>query len=243
MPQSVEVSCAVCPYVTDINFVRGVTDATLLPLSQLKHLRVLNVGNDDDVLVSFEGGVLPLLQVVGRSLQELSLFEVNDLDLGAIGACCPELKKFSCLIAGFPSATFPVNAHPELLQVKQAVFTHLEQVRVLLHTAENTFPSQFVRLLTVHAKNLSVLHLAYIQTLTDDLFQEILHSNPMERLERLVLESCHHISGEAIHQLLHMKNNLQALVLKDCRDITLRDFTAYKRFVADNNYDTCVEWV
>ena len=243
--KSIEVSVAFCPYVTEVHFVRGLTNESVIQLINLEHLRVLNVANSDEELVTFEEGLLPLLQVRGKNLDDLALFEINNLDLGVIAALCPNLRKFSCLVAGFPQAQFPMNTHPELIEMmlqSHKPFTKLEQVRVLIHTQSNRFPVQYVKILTKNAFNLKELHFAFVQSLTDEVFLNIIENNKMEQVEKITFESCNNISSAIGYLLLDLPNNLRHLLLKDCMEITRRDFDKYKKIVNENCYDMVVDW-
>ena len=241
---SVKVSVATCPLLTEVHFTRGADNRCVLQLAHLEHLRVLHVGNSDEELITFEEGLVPLLQVRGWNLEDLSFHEINKIDVGAIGACCPSLKKFSCLVAGYPTAEFPIHTHPELISaMKHVPFTKLENVKVLIHTAQNTFPPQYVKLLLLKASGLKYLHLAFVQSLTDQVLDFVLEENAFEHLEDCYLESCNKLSGDGIRRLIDVCMVMRSLVLKYCKDITRQDFANYCKLCRENNYEMNIEWM
>ena len=242
--ETVHVSVLVCPYLTEVHFMRGATDECVRSLSELEHLRVLHLGNSDEELITFDGGVLPFITERGSSLLDLSLHEVNKIDIGAIAACCPNLKKISCLVAGYPTAEFPIHTHPELIMaMKHPPFSMLEQVKVLIHSPENTFPPQYVKLLMVKALKLRSLHLAFIHALDDTVLDFILEANSLKELEVCYLESCHSLSGDGIRRLIQECEVMKSLVMKYCNEITRQDFSEYCKLCSDNNYEMNIEWL
>lgn len=244
IPHSVKVAVLVCPFITEVHFMRGATDKCVTLLSELQHLHVLHIGNSDEEFISFEDGILPLLQTRGNSLLDLSLHEVNKIDLGLIAALCQNLKKFSCLIAGYPVAEFPMHTHPEIIaSVNHDVFSKLEQVKLLIHTPENTFPAQYVKILTVNAVKLRELHFAFVHSLTDTVLDFILNANKFEHLENCYFESCNKLSGDSINQLIDVCQVMKSLVLKYCNEITRQDFAQYCKFCRDNNFEMNIEWM
>ena len=54
-------------------------------------------------------------------------------------------------------------------------------------------------------------------------------SNRAENVEKIILESCNNITGQVGHMLLDLPNNLKHLHLKDCMEITRRDFETYQK--------------
>ena len=240
---TVRVSVLACPLVTEVNFISGASDKCVRLLSSLEHLRALHLGNSDVELITFEGGILPMLTERGATLLDFSLHEVNKIDIGAIAACCPNLKKFSCIVAGYPTAEFPVHTHPELIMaMKHPPFAKLEHVKVLIHSPENTFPPQYVKLLTVKALKLQSLHFAYVQSLDDTVLNFILDENSFKNLEACYLESCNRLTGDGIRRLIQLCEVMKSLSLKYCNEITRQDFSDYLKFRSDNNYEMDIDW-
>lgn len=241
--KTVEVSCAFCPYITEVNFIHGVTNESLLYLSSLEHLRVLYLANCDEESITFEEGLVPLLQMRGEQLHEISLYEINNVDIGVIGACCPNLRKFTSLIAGFKNAKFPMHSHPEILMLSHhKPFTKLTHLKILLHTPEKFFPPEYLKSLLCNAKQITEVQLAFIETLTDSILEDVLNVNQLEHLETLTLENCDKVTVAPMLLLLEGPNDLTHLTLKRCKEITLQNFEYLADLAKSNQYDLEILW-
>ena len=227
-----------------VHFLRGVGDPGVVALGTLCHLCILHLANCEEELITFEAGVLPLLQCTGSTIEELALNEINNIDLGCIAAVCRKLKKLQCLIAGYDTAKFLTCSHPELLSVgRHQGFPELQHASILLHSPNNNFSASYLRLLVAESTRLKTLHLAWVDALSDDLWSEILADNHLSQLESLKLESCSQITGEAIWKVLEMDNNLSNLGLMHCFEISRADFEEYQRYCKDHNFDISIDWL
>jgi hypothetical protein len=242
--ESLRISCIRCPNITEAQIHRGVTDNGVHHLAQLTHLSTLHLTNDNGEEITFERGLLPLLQVIGANLEELFLSEINFLDIGAIGHCCPKLRKLSCLVAGFNEAFFPMHTHPEITAVKNQItpFQHLEELHVSIYTEANNFPAQFLRLLLLSATQLRELYLVQVQEFTDDLFTQILQQNPLSHLRVLSLERCNDINLDSIYDFCEADNDLNQLTLKFCQSITRIDQEQLETLVEEEKFDIDIDW-
>ena len=241
---SLSISCLRCPFVTKVYIHRGITDEGVLHLAVLQHLKVLHLTNDNGEDITFEGGLLPLLQAAGSGLEEFAISEVNLLDIAVIGHCCPKLRKFICLTASFRFASFPMHTHPEitLQEGRGAPYQNLEELRLSIYNERNDFPAYFLQLILLNAKRLRELHLVHIQEFSDDLVKSVLEVNPLERLHRLSLDQCNRIGVEPIFDLLLAKNDLVSLSLRCCQELTRIDFEDLQRAVQVNRLEVVIDW-
>lgn len=240
--QSIEVSCNHCPNITEVHFLRGVNNAGVLALSVLKHIKILHLANCEEQLMTFEEGILPLLQASGKSMEELFLNEINQIDVGCVGVCCPNLKIFSCLIAGYDIAEFLSHSHPEMLSLNAKTFTELEEIRLLLHTEQTNFSESYIRMLMNNSPKLKSIQLAQVDAFTDQVLEQILNENPLHRLQKLKLESCMQITGEGIWKLIQAENNLKKLSMLHCFEITRADYYEVQKYCQRMNYAMDITW-
>lgn len=239
---TIQSSCLQCPFITEVHFLRGVDNEGLLLISALKHVRTLHLANSVEELITFDSGVLPVLQLIGSTVEELALNEINDLNVDYIGSCCPDLKNFKCLISEYHSANFQVDSHSELSNTKHVRFRKLEKLEMLLFTAENNLSEFTLYHLIVNAIKLRSLNLAHVNVFGDSNVNSILEKNPLHYLEYLRLECCSHITAEGIWNILESENNLSTLSMLHCFEISRRDYDKFLKYLRSNNCDVNVQW-
>ena len=238
---SIEISCKICPNITEVDFVRGVTDQGLVYLSSLEHLRRIKLANCEEQQISFEAGVLPLLQIRGATVEELSLCDINNIDLACIGACCPNIRSLSCLVAGYASCSFPLCTQPEVLNKSASSFTELRHLKLLLHCPQNSLPSTCLKLLFRNSLELETIGLDNIDVLDDDVMNEILDGNPLLKARSIKLKTCQHVTAAPLWRLLEY-NELSHMDLSGCLQITRRDIDDFKRYCKTKCFNLKIIW-
>ena len=97
---SLRLAVALCPLITEVNIVPcdGLTDVELLQgLLTLKELRklgiIVGISLETESLITFDGGVRPLLEGLGSSLTSLKLSGLDAINTGVIVEHCPNLRR------------------------------------------------------------------------------------------------------------------------------------------------------
>ena len=239
---SIEVSCRICPYITEVYFVRGVTNQGLMYLSTLEHLKSVTLANSEEEAITFEEGIVPLLQIRGATIEELSLNDINKIDIACIGAFCPNIRTLSCLVAGYGVSEFLISSQPEVLNKGSRMFAKLIDLKLLLHCPQNSFPAACLKLLFQNSHNLETLHLNNIDALTDDVMFEIFEANSLRSTNSVRLETCQHITAAPVWFLLEADNELAYLNLSHCLEITRQDVEDFERYCKSKRYNVKIVW-
>ena len=235
----VATACALCPRTSTVKMevpVGFILDA-LTTLTELHTLHLLSDEYED-----FEDCV-PLLQVRGSQLTCLYLNEFFAVDLDLLGSLCPNLKRLSIVYHNDPG-TFTVGSHPELVQAgppNDQIFSQLEELKLFCFPGCDLVPAQLTSLL-VRCVALKFLTLNSIHALTDDVLEDVLKVNPLRHLTLLHLDNCDSISGEALHALMVMDNELKELLLMECREVSRAHYNDLQDIARQKNYLINIYW-
>jgi len=71
----------------------------------------------------------------------------------------------------------------------------------------------------LNSTRLRIVNLQLVNSLTDELFKDILGRNPLPSLEFLTLEQCHRLSVDLLEQLLSQASPLASLHIWGCANI------------------------
>ena len=200
---------ALCPSITEVNMpCDGLTDVELLQgLSTLKELRKLAFMDDPSVetesLITFDGGVRPLLEGLGSSLTSLTFCHFPSVNIGVIVEHCPNLRLLdisyndSYLSTEIPFSTRRIKTEKPMLKKLE-----------ILDIADNLFPGAELRpfvtippedlLLLLSSPSLKQLHVHRCASLNDDLLRDAANVNGFQKLESIFLSDCPNVSERGI---------------------------------------------
>ncbi len=233
--QSLSVAAAYCPNVNEVVMYSYANDESLLTVSRFERLRSMSLLQCFEG-ISLESGILPLLQIRGPQLHTL-VMEVPEIDVPALAYFCPNVRKLGLEFQSCSSETH--------LAVKVAKnwkpFSHMQWLRVAYQQGASVGQSDLLMLLS-HSPDLRYLHLNKLNDLTNEIMATVLEANPMENLENLTLQDCHHITVDAVWPFLLTENELRTLELENCAEITLRDATQMRREIANQKSDLELKW-
>lgn len=237
-PRAVEVSCSMCPHITQVHLFAGVDDEKIVSLKSLKHLHVLEIANVDRQLVTFGAGILPLIIDIGSQLLKISLYEINCIDLILIGNFCSNLRSFSCVLSQYNEIVFTSSYE----MANRNAFCALRELSFVLSSELGDLPQGNLKIILGHGKLLENISLWNIQSLTSELFEYVKQKHGFQELVSLTLENCNAITDDGIWDLIISNNCLKTLVLKECFQITRQDFEKYQYFTVKNNLDLDITW-
>ncbi|KAL4231641.1 hypothetical protein ACF0H5_009220 [Mactra antiquata] len=239
--ESITLACQLCEQATEARLYCDINNNAVLSVKTLKNLTKLGIGNSHTQILTFENGVLPVLREIGHQLEELTLADVNDFDLVAIGNYCRNLQSLSLLVSEdnenqLPSVTnMFVDGH-------HVIFSKLKRLEIHFPMSETNLQRNAFVILLKNAKTLTKVTLQYVSWLTTDIFQEVLEENPLIMLREMKLVYCDVIEGEAIKRLVFESNDLHTLNLFKCRNISRQDFEQMNKYVKKNNLNLSISW-
>ncbi|XP_053407600.1 uncharacterized protein LOC123546272 [Mercenaria mercenaria] len=238
--ESVVLSCRWCPKAMEARLYYKVCDDNILAVKQLKHLTRLGIGNNDGL--TFENGVLPVLKEIGHQLLDLTLADVNDFDLLAVGYWGRNLQKLTVLLSEENEMNLPTNLSGVPVDGRGLLFTKLSSLEVAYPMIDTVIQKSAFIVLMKNAKELKQLTIQYVTWVTTELFLEILEENPMRKLQELKLVLCDNVDSEVIHNLVHGRNDLTLMKLQKCRNISRQECESLQRYAQKQNMDLEISW-
>ncbi|XP_045121231.1 uncharacterized protein LOC123510292 [Portunus trituberculatus] len=232
---SVEVAITSAPRSWwDLTISNAVIQNDLLyQTMRLEHLAHLRLTNCEGLTLSFHEGVLPVLTLRGHGLISLLLANFTVVDLIAIGESCPRLQNL---------AFSDIAIYEEILYPRDNLFNTLVNLEVWTSVNTDTCSATILRQLLSHAPGLTNFLVRGADALSDKLLQELWETNPMPRLSRLTLDSCHNVTASSIFHLLDAENDLTLVRLWSCFLITRQDSRHLQAYAEARNYNLYLEW-
>ena len=215
-----------CPFVMIVTLaaVDGVGDEDVAALRHLDRLCNLNLQSLKNV--SFEGGVLPILQTLGSSsLNVLALRRLKDINLGSIVKYCQKLRSLTLedIISFSPPSRRTPKPVPRL--------SHLEDLRVgSSFGTSNAVPSASdLSFLLASSPNLVKLKVNKLGGFTDQVMEKAATCHGFAKLQVVKLERCEKITKTAIDVLLTLASPLKKIKIEYCEGILKRDCKAWQK--------------
>jgi hypothetical protein len=215
------------------NFISGFRE-----LKQLKNLTIVVLLSI--MPFSIRGGVIPLLQARGHTLEELRLsMEVTSEEVYDIIECCPNVRRLLLDIKGMdlepPELLFDSPWDPETpkLVVDDRVHSSLCSpkevfpLRMLdfISLRFYNFPrlakydiSRKLLLLLLSSPTLTDIFIYQCLTLDDQIIEEACTKNSFKYLTKLKFRNCYNVSQEGIDFFLNEANPLSEIILDYCGD-------------------------
>jgi hypothetical protein len=213
---SLQVALSMCNLLTRITIyaTKGLKDSDLLCLIDIKVLRGLKIlRSDSNALneITFDGGVCPLLKVVGNSLA----FGTDCFDsicIPTIAELCPNLTALYFKDAGGMLIENELN----LLQTER----NPNIFKKLTHVYCWSIPSDIL-LFLLCSPLLEDIRFFYCRSLTDEVLRRAANYHGFHKLEILHLRNCHVVSEYGINVLLQDNIPLKQTFLKSCYNLGL----------------------
>ena len=229
-----------CPLVVhveiDLSLNADLKDVDLQALLNLKNLRHFTLAF---INVSFDGGILPILEKFGRdSLEILELCYLNEVDVAAIVRHCANLQSLTL------KEIYQCNGSPHRQPSANAVY-HLRHLKLLrfirLECGQSGEPtSATLSLLLRSCPALVKLKLHSLDRLTDQVIREAAIAHGFKKLEDLYLSDCQRISRSSIDLLLFtLSCPFRRVKLNYCFQLNMKkDYvSAWKTKAEENNWN------
>ncbi|GAB1604414.1 uncharacterized protein LOC115219491 [Argonauta hians] len=250
--QSIKIACEVCPYVTEVYLYLNIGNKGIAHLTQLSQLHVLEVVSCAPDAVTFEEGLVPVLQKCGLTLSRLTLYDFSAIDIISIGQHCPRLHHLTLESSSCDYYTARCSSHGsedgdehsrcQDTNNRVDLFAHIKSLKI--KSDSHNFSADVLRLILINAKNLNHLYLTNMQFLTYDWLRPILSDNPLRFLQTLILEMCNGVDRKFVMSLLaDQQNGLQRLDLIECQSIKRGDYEYFLDRIQQDNVDVNITWM
>ncbi len=188
----------------------------------------------------FLQGLCPILHNHGENLTFIMLTYVRELDLGLLSNYCTNLEQLRLQFN-----TYVRNAKSPAIRHDWPLKNLVIQCCSQTEPAASRWPEESVlRRILSSAHNLESLVFSYCNSFTDDVLVQAFDLNPFIKLTTLMITSCRYITMRALESTLLMSRHipLAYILFFGCDQITLVDYTRYKRYIESNHFKVQVQW-
>ncbi len=231
-----EAGLSLCPFISMVSIVamKGLRDVDLLSLTALKKLNRLHIYGHPkakEVAITFLGGVVPLLQTTGSSLELLDLSFFKTIDFWTVIKFCPNLIS---LIVNDHSERFSALHKNEIPHCRkdQERFT-LKRLKEL-NCAFNIPPDILHFLLSFPL--LETISIFQCRVLTDKFLIDAFKSHRFQNLKVLLLEECNLVTKKGINAFMTKHSALEYISLHFCEKVSLNDIADWQLLARHNNW-------
>lgn len=237
VPKTLRLVVSMCPSVTqvEINASERLTDGDLLSLLSLKNLSNLSISGDlrRGASITFAGGVTPILKAFGNSsLQSLSLYFLNKVNIRVISELCPNLHILS-LKNNFSYST--AKLEEKRTNMELPILKQLEELSLCALDSKSTIPRENLILL-LSAPSLVQVDIERCCSLDDDVLQEVARIQKFRNLEYLEVSLCHNVTEEGMDVFLNTENPLKKIAIYFCRQLSKSDIECWEDHASMNNW-------
>lgn len=189
-----------CPYITSLCLLRDerIVDLTILAtLDYLKELKLLSCD-------FYAHGIKTLLEIKGRTIVNLHLEHIDEIDLNAlidISQYCPDIKNLV-----FYNCEFLERAPIYSRKLAVPPFQCLERLKCVADCA-----NMHLEFLLSHCTNIKFIQLGSSTGIGDETMRTIFLKNPMNKLEELKILYSHDLSMKTVQLLMQNCDNLRRL--------------------------------
>ena len=234
---ALETAVQFCPFVVHVDLfnIPGVFDQELKALLNLQQLQRLSL---EDIAVSFDRGILPILQKFGsKSLQKLKLISVTEVDVAALIKACPKLRSLKLMdINRYIPPPQPLKVVHQLLNLAHLKFEHD------LHPSEGSPSPADIFLLLLSSPSLVTLKINFLNRLTDRLIERVVRFHGFAKLKVLELEMCNKVTKASIDLLLSSSSPITSIDLVYCRKLTQESCGKdWKKMAMEKNLDLTID--
>ncbi|XP_046452047.1 uncharacterized protein LOC124200011 isoform X2 [Daphnia pulex] len=222
---SVSLMVDLCPSLVDV-FIpvndEGFTNEELLGFRQLQKLKNLEI--DKGSSVSIRGGVIPLLQARGHTLETLFLsIQVTSEEVFLIIESCPNIRRLFLFLESTdletPEPVVDDRVHSSLCSPKEVIpLRMLEEISLFTYFSRFAI-SRKLLLLLLSSPTLTKIAIYDCFTLDDKIIEEACAKNSFKYLTKLWLYGCSNVSQKGIDFFLNEANPLSDIYLRNCGNV------------------------
>lgn len=248
---SLSLAASICRSVIKVRIVtlEGLTDSDLLGLAALERLGELSIGAGQDCDITFDGGIGPLLQMIGSGLESLTLAELPCVNVRSVTEFCPNLRFLFLIMNHTYSTSWPEVERKSFglkttTKTDPSALNRLESLHLVCVShlwASSVIPSESLPSL-FSSPLLAHVYVKDCHTLTDDILHKAGQLHGFNNLEHLELEECHNVTSDAIEMLMKETNPLKGIKLWQCRSITRQNVDRWKKKAVKMKWQVVIEW-
>ena len=244
---SLRLAVALCPLITEVNIVLcdGLTDVELLQgLLTLKELRklgiIVGISLETESLITFDGGVRPLLEGLGSSLTSLKLSGLDAINTGVIVEHCPNLRLLriaynkSYLSTERPFSTKRIKTEKPMLK-KLEILTIVDNFFPNVELFVTISPEDLLLLLS-SSPSLKQLSISNCQSLTDALLLDAIKIHGFQKLESIYLSDCPNVSKRGIDLFMNDGSVVSSIWLFSMPLLCQQNVDEWKAKAISNNW-------
>ncbi len=233
------LAVSLCPFVTSV-FIgcgKGINDSDILGLIGLKHLNRLTILASKparESSVTFDGGLVPVLKVAGRSLKFLELGCFRFLDqsvrLASLIVYCPMLEHLRLIECRYSLSTGVEEVSDETMSGRankrmkpDFAWNHLKKLSLVLRRVGENMPTESLFLALSSSPALEELFISCCATLDDDLVHRVFECHSFASLKWLWLKVCDSITMRGIQLFRNIGMDWDHLIIKHCNSVKTED--------------------
>jgi hypothetical protein len=188
---------------------------------ELKLIKSLTILDESSICI--RGGVIPLLQARGHTLETLSLWrmEVTSEEVYLIIECCPNIRRLRLIL----QSTCVCGDHSSYCSPKEVIpLRKLEEIDLsvgfFLHN--NIFAmSRELLLLLLSSPALTRVSIGQCFTLDDQIIEEAFTKNKFKYLTTLWFLGCPNVSQKGIDFFMNETNPLGDIYVEGCGNVNI----------------------
>lgn len=249
---SLPTAVHVCPYVLKVEIVTlaGLCDSDLISLTLLERMQELIVAAGEVCAITFDAGILPILQIRGAGLKSLTLAELEGVCAASVAEYCPNLTTLhlvmnrSFIVRTPPAADAAPSplrkkARAPLAQLNKLESLHLVCVTHMLPSSD--IPAQHLPSL-LSSQSLVHIYIKECHTLNDNVFRALHAKNNLPLLEHFEIEQCDNLGKATIDLLVASCIQLRILKMWQCKLLTRQNAIDLQKKAAKNRWLLSVDW-
>ena len=248
---SFELAASICPFVSNlelyINTISDlvtITDEELLGLFALKNLQKFTFHgiffNGNESLITFNGGIVPLLKANGMSLHYLKIYTtLFSVDVALLIELCPNLLNLE-LYCRYVSTSQDEPPNPNRTKTDSFVLNRLETLEINGCHGSPIPSDNLVRLLCA-VPTLASLVFEFCTSLTDDVIQKVFECHSFPCLRKLELKCCNFVTNKGIDLFMTEENALETIRIIHCPLVAQGRANQWKNKAKNNNWNCSIE--
>lgn len=230
------LALSLCHSVTrvGIHVIKGLKDSDLLCFQECINLQGLKMLKclpffPNETEITFDGGVAPLLEAFGKSLETLSLEYFDSAPISTIAEFCPNLTWLH-----INNVTGSLDNERDLGCIKEKVPMFKDLKFLFCH--DDIQPD--ILLLLLSSPSLQHISISDCDTLSDEVLQKAaINYYGFQNLQKLQLSHCNSVSGRGIEALLVDSNPIEIISFFGCKNLGSANNCKWSKLIVKNNWN------